>query len=82
VTMRATRTVVPSGPGLGKEGSLAPEATATSTPSTLPTSSATLLATETAHQQEVSSLTLPAVKAFTPEETTPNSVEGTGNTGT
>jgi hypothetical protein len=82
VTTRASRTVAPSGPGSGQEGSLAQEATATSTASTLHTTLATLPAMATPHQQEVASQTPPAVEAFTLEEIVPNSIEGTGNTGT
>jgi hypothetical protein len=81
-TTRAMRTVAPSGPGSGQEGGLAQEATAASTPSTLPTSFATLPATEMSYQQEVASPALLAVEAFTPEETALNSAEGTGDMGT
>ncbi len=81
-TTRATRTTVPSRPRLGQEGGLAQEATAASTPSTLPSSSATLPAMETPHQQEIASLTPPAVEAFTLEETALNSAKGTSDMGT
>jgi hypothetical protein len=66
-TTRATRTAVPSGPGSGHKGGIAQEATAASTPFTLPTSLAMLLAMETPHQQEVAYPMPPAVEAFTPE---------------
>ncbi len=75
-------TAAPSGPGSGQESGLAQEATVASTPSTLPTSSAMLPATEMPHKQKVASSTLPAVEAFTPEETASNSAEGTGDLGT
>ncbi len=73
---------MPSGPGSGPEGGLAQKATATSTPSTLSTSAAMLPATETLYPQEGPSSMPPAVEAFTPNETAPNSVKVTGNTGT
>ncbi len=81
-TTRATRTVAPSGQGLGQEGGPSQEATAASTPSTLLASSVTLPAMEAPHQQEATSPTSPAVEAFTPDETAPNSAEGAGDTGT
>ncbi len=82
VTTAAIRTAAPSRPGPGQEGNLTQEAIAASTPSTLPTSLATLSATETPHQQEVASRTPPAVEAFTSEETAPNSAQSTANMGT
>jgi hypothetical protein len=81
-TMRATRTTAPSRPGSGQENSLAQVATATSTPSTLSNSMATLSATETTYQQEVASLTPLAVVAFTSEDIALNSFESTEDTST
>ncbi len=59
----AMHTAGPAGPVSGPEAGQ--EATAASTTTTQAASTATLLATEALQQQEVASLTLPAVEAFT-----------------
>jgi hypothetical protein len=51
------------------------EATSASTPFTQAASTVTLSAMEALQQQEVASPISPAVEAFTPEETAPNSAE-------
>jgi hypothetical protein len=60
---------------LGQDAGLAIEVTAAPTHSTQATSTATLPVTEALQQQEVTFMTLPAIVAFTPEETMLNSVE-------
>ncbi len=74
---RATRTAGPARPAAGPEAGQ--EATAASTPSIQATSTATLLATKALQQQEVASLTSPAVEAFTPKGTAPQSTEAASN---
>ncbi len=70
---RATHAAGPVGLASGPEAGQ--EATAASTPSIQAASTATLSVTEALQQQEVASPMLPAVEAFTSEETALHSAE-------